>query len=345
MNSDRQIVSATVSQPALPSGVLRRKCACGNHTVAGAQCGECRKNELQRRAADSNAAVDQVPDIVYDVLRSPGQPLDNETRAFFEPRFSRDLGQREPKLMPKPAQSGLRVGSVDDPLEREADHIAAGVLTRYVDQPAARVGYDFSQVRVHADSKAADSARAVGALAYTVGRDVVFGAGQYAPQTSEGRRLLAHELAHTVQQTNGLSRSVIQRMAPCPPSRPSPIPSGWKPYHGNSCVFHCCYEGILEDRRPTPDDPQNECFYDRTGRLVDQSHPYAGCGGTPNQYDSATDPIRHALIDRGGIVRSGAGAFATSAGHALKPATCFSRCNNMQGLAKFHCFSQCLNAE
>jgi uncharacterized protein DUF4157 len=63
-----------------------------------------------------------------------------------------------------------------------------------------RFGHDFSQVRVHADEKAAESARAVGALAYTVGRDVVFGAGHYAPETREGRRLLAHELAHVVQQ-------------------------------------------------------------------------------------------------------------------------------------------------
>jgi hypothetical protein len=63
-----------------------------------------------------------------------------------------------------------------------------------------RFRHNFGQVRVHADEKAAESARAVGALAYTVGRDVVFGAGHYAPETREGRRLLAHELAHVVQQ-------------------------------------------------------------------------------------------------------------------------------------------------
>lgn len=61
-------------------------------------------------------------------------------------------------------------------------------------------GHDFSRVRVHADAEAAESARAVGALAYTVGRDVVFAGGRYAPGTREGRRLLAHELAHVVQQ-------------------------------------------------------------------------------------------------------------------------------------------------
>jgi len=63
-----------------------------------------------------------------------------------------------------------------------------------------RFGHDFSQVRVHSDAKAAESAWAVNALAYTIGRDVVFGAGRYAPGTSEGRKLLAHELTHVVQQ-------------------------------------------------------------------------------------------------------------------------------------------------
>ncbi|HEY7126521.1 MAG TPA: DUF4157 domain-containing protein [Ktedonobacterales bacterium] len=70
--------------------------------------------------------------------------------------------------------------------------------TRAVMEP--RFGHDFSQVRVHTDAQAAESAQAVNALAYTVGRDVVFGRGQYAPHTNTGRRLMAHELTHVVQQ-------------------------------------------------------------------------------------------------------------------------------------------------
>ncbi|HEY2504511.1 MAG TPA: DUF4157 domain-containing protein [Mycobacterium sp.] len=66
-----------------------------------------------------------------------------------------------------------------------------------------RFGHDFSRVRVHADVQAANSARAVNALAYTVGNDLVFGDGQHAPHTGPGRKLLAHELAHTVQQSRG----------------------------------------------------------------------------------------------------------------------------------------------
>jgi Domain of unknown function (DUF4157)/Annexin len=64
----------------------------------------------------------------------------------------------------------------------------------------ARFGHDFSQVRVHTGERAAASAQAVSAAAYTVGRDVVFGAGAYTPRTVAGRSLLAHELAHVVQQ-------------------------------------------------------------------------------------------------------------------------------------------------
>jgi hypothetical protein len=63
-----------------------------------------------------------------------------------------------------------------------------------------RFGHDFSKVRVHHDHQAAESARLVNAQAYTVGQDIVFGAGRYAPGTSSGQRLLAHELTHVVQQ-------------------------------------------------------------------------------------------------------------------------------------------------
>jgi hypothetical protein len=96
--------------------------------------------------AGANLAA--VPPIVHEVLRSSGEPLDTETRAFMEPRFGRDL----------------------------------------------------SQVRIHTDAKAAQSARAVNARAYTVGRDLVFGAAEHAPSTAAGKSLLAHELVHTVQQ-------------------------------------------------------------------------------------------------------------------------------------------------
>ena len=63
-----------------------------------------------------------------------------------------------------------------------------------------RFGHSFGDVRVHTDNRAAQSAAAVNALAYTVGQDVVFGAGQYSAATTAGRQLIAHELTHTIQQ-------------------------------------------------------------------------------------------------------------------------------------------------
>jgi hypothetical protein len=94
-----------------------------------------------------------------------------------------------------------------------------------------RIGQDFSQVQIHTDAKAASTAKAVNARAFTLGHGIVFGAGQHQPQTREGKRLLAHELVHvgqqnggsdvrqkralppiaTVQQTAGRSRGIVQR--------------------------------------------------------------------------------------------------------------------------------------
>src|SRR5437762_2828315 len=68
---------------------------------------------------------------------------------------------------------------------------------------AARFGHDFANVRIHADARAAAQADRLDADAYTVGEDIVFGAGQWDPRSSRGQRLLAHELAHVVQQRRG----------------------------------------------------------------------------------------------------------------------------------------------
>lgn len=134
-------------------------------------------------------------------------------------------------------RSSLLVGSASDPAEAEADRVAERAMRGSeplgVARSAAggagegpappivhevlrgsgapldgatrgdferRLGLDLSGVRVHEGDRAAESARAVDAAAYTVGSDIVFGAGRYAPQSAAGRRLLAHELAHVAQQ-------------------------------------------------------------------------------------------------------------------------------------------------
>ncbi|MEA2589583.1 MAG: hypothetical protein QOH66_2510, partial [Actinomycetota bacterium] len=85
------------------------------------------------------------------------------------------------------------------PLEDEA----RGYLERRFEQ-------DFSRVRIHTDAGAVEAAQAVGALAFTVGDHLVFGAGQYSPGTPEGLRLISHELTHVVQQQE-LPGGAIQR--------------------------------------------------------------------------------------------------------------------------------------
>jgi len=127
----------------------------------------------------------------------------------------------------------VEVRQPHDPLELEADRMADRVVGNQAHQPIRplagktetaepmgggepldervratmepRFGHDFSAVRIHADEGAAESAATFGARAYTLDNDIVFGRAAYAPETSEGRHLLAHELAHVVQQGDGRS--------------------------------------------------------------------------------------------------------------------------------------------
>ncbi len=131
----------------MPDARLQPACACGG------ECHRCKTKQLSIGAEAAQLKSNQASDVdtpppVQEVLHSSGEPLDAETRAFFEPRF----------------------------------------------------GHDFSNVRVHTGERAAQSAKALDAKAYTAGSKIVFGAGNYAPGSTEGRRLLAHELTHTVQQ-------------------------------------------------------------------------------------------------------------------------------------------------
>jgi hypothetical protein len=193
-------------------GLLQRACACGQHTVAGGECAACKQKRagaLQRASIDRNA-VGAVPPIVHDVLRSPGQPIDSVTRAFMEPRFGHDFSGVRLRVSPQLARAGLALGVPGDAYEREAEQIAASVTSEQQPVAGSRPGYDFGPVRLHTDARAAQSARAVGALAYTVGNHVVFGNGQHAPQTNDGRALLAHELAHVVQQRDATG-GIVQR--------------------------------------------------------------------------------------------------------------------------------------
>ena len=100
------------------------------------------------------------------------------------------------------AHKALRAGC--RPIRRPARPAGGRALPSAVrSRLEPRFGADFSNVKIHTGHDAARSAASLNARAYTFGRDVVFGAGQYSPETSAGRRLIAHELAHVVQQRSG----------------------------------------------------------------------------------------------------------------------------------------------
>ncbi len=169
--------------------------------------------------AEPHAKIQRNP-----TISTPGDIYEHEADRVAE----QVMRMPEPKMQPACACGGgcpkcraeqlsldhglLQTSRVQPPVAREttAPPIVEEVL-RSPGQPLdastrtffeSRFGHNFSQVRVHTDVRAAESARAVSALAYTVGRDVVLAEGRYAPGSASGRRLLAHELTHVIQQGN-----------------------------------------------------------------------------------------------------------------------------------------------
>jgi hypothetical protein len=120
-----------------------------------------------------------------------------------------------------------------------------------------RFGHDFGHVRIHADAQAAASAAEVQARAYTVGSDVVFGQGQYMPGTAAGRRLLAHELTHVVQQEGMRSPSapalVQRKVVVDKPKDPIPNPGGKGVSQTNADTIRGYLSTLCVDGKPTVD--------------------------------------------------------------------------------------------
>ena len=106
-----------------------------------------------------------------------------------------------------PGAAGVSPRSVDHVLAGQGSPLPSGVQN----DMSQRFGHDFSHVRIHTGSLAEASARDVHAKAYTVGHNVVFGAGQYAPDARQGQQLLAHELTHVLQQSGGTSAPYLAR--------------------------------------------------------------------------------------------------------------------------------------
>lgn len=183
------------------SNLLQRKCACGSQVFAGGECRECARDKGRMQAKLSIGASDdplerEADRVADQVLASPAQVKVGGA----PPRIQRFAGSAAAHAQAAPA-------SVDRVLAGSGRPLNAA-LRRDMEQ---RFGHDFSRVRVHAGAAAEQSARDVNARAYTVGSNMVFGAGQFAPGTDAGRRLLAHELTHVVQQGGSGAGGVVRR--------------------------------------------------------------------------------------------------------------------------------------
>jgi hypothetical protein len=184
-------------------------------------CSDCpKKRKLLQRRAVSQSEPAAVPSIVHEVLRSPGQSLDPKARAFMETRFAHEFSHVPAHSMGmQTATDNLAMGSPDDAYEQEAKQTVDRIMRNSDVVPSKEAAslkrFDFSHVRVHTDAHASESAQTINALAYTIGQNVVFRSGRYEPGTKEGRKLLAHELTHVVQQSQNQSNALrtIQREA------------------------------------------------------------------------------------------------------------------------------------
>jgi hypothetical protein len=184
------------------SGILQRKCACGQHTIAGTECPQCRgkKNDLQRQHTEHSLVMQ--PKLTVgasnDRLEQEADRVADQVLAL-SPHAA--VGSTPPHIQRIAAQPAIEV----DTAPASVDHVLSSLGTPL--EPALqqdmgqRFGHDFSRVRVHSGPAAEQSALELNANAYTVGPNLVFGAGQFAPGTHEGRRLIAHELTHVVQQS------------------------------------------------------------------------------------------------------------------------------------------------
>lgn len=177
----------------------RAKNDSGHGSILPHRCASCtNKRRLQAKLSigASNDPLEREADRVAEqVIAASAQPAIHRA----PPHIQRHTGQA--------SSAATAPASVDRTLAS-----AGSSLDRTLQQDMGqRFGYDFSRVRVHADAVAAQSARDVSAHAYTVGQNIVFAAGQFAPATEQGRRLLAHELTHVVQQAGTAGMPVVQK--------------------------------------------------------------------------------------------------------------------------------------
>ena len=220
---DAPLPSADIARaPAAAVPLLQRcagmtqPCPCQEHQEGGVL------PPVQRHAPQASSPGAGVPTVVADVLRSPGSALPARVRSWLESGL--DTSGAADGITPAaaPSQRKSVVSQPADASEQQADAFANQIVSatrRHTAAPeaAARRGrtFDLSRVRVHTDALADRAARAVSASAYTVGHDIVFAAGAFAPQTMAGQALLAHEIGHVIQQEKNPSLRGVVHRKPC----------------------------------------------------------------------------------------------------------------------------------
>lgn len=194
MSRESSVATATHANRKSASGWLQRKCDCGNKASAlSNQCQEC--SDRTALGLQTRPAIGASDDpLEHEADRVAAQVLGIPTAQTGVTAASPVLTRRSTANQAN--SSDTIPDSVNRTLQSGGERLSPSVRAFF----ESRFGRDFSQVRVHRESLAAESTRAVNAQAYTVGNHVVFGNGKYAPESPAGRELLAHELAHVVQQ-------------------------------------------------------------------------------------------------------------------------------------------------
>jgi Domain of unknown function (DUF4157) len=229
---------------------LQRKCSCDGSSHGEGECEECKaKSALQRMS--TNAGTSSVtPLLLGKILSSPGQPLDRDTRAFMETGFLANLTTTT-TASPTLRRSGMSEPS--DPAEVEADRISSRVIEHSAVPSKKENDGPFSNVRIHINSEAGRSAQAVSAHAYTVGNHIVFAPGKYSPQTLSGKRLLAHELTHVVQQQKRRSNTISRfKVTDCDPKDPVETPTSVSDAHKLAVKMLQAANTAVNGGPPTP---------------------------------------------------------------------------------------------
>ena len=165
------------------------------------------EREADRVAEAVTAApVNALSTGALDRREEPGPSIQRMCSAC-EDEVDRQKGvEDEDELQPHPAPTGATVDRKTETDIRNLGGRGQPLMTSTRTEMESRLGHDFGAVRVHTDDHAAGLARSVNALAFTYGSHVVFGGGQYRPGTTDGKKLLAHELTHVIQQTGAGGR-------------------------------------------------------------------------------------------------------------------------------------------